>query len=129
MRDVYTRWLSDRNSEQLGSARASSEVEVFCVEKAPGPAATLGMTQRWERVAEGDQSAALAETDFSDDDLDREDGFDSDDDDDFDSAAGFDSVAGFDAESLDDAVVPLVAGLSVVVVESESVPLGVLFLA
>lgn len=78
---------------------------------------------------EGDQSADFAETDFSDDDLEREDGFDSDDDDDLDSVAGFDSAAGFDAESLDDAVVPLVAGLSVVDVESESVVLGVLFLA
>lgn len=103
MRDVYPRWLSDRNSEQLCSA--------------------------WERVVEGDQSADFAETDFSDDDLEREDGFDSDDDDDLDSVAGFDSAAGFDAESLDDAVVPLVAGLSVVDVESESVVLGVLFLA
>jgi hypothetical protein len=78
---------------------------------------------------EGDQSADFAETDFSDDDLEREDGFDSDDDDDLDSVAGFDSAAGFDAESLDDAVVPLVAGLSVVDAESESVVLGVLFLA
>ena len=77
---------------------------------------------------EGDQSADFAETDFSDDDLEREDGFDSDDDD-LDSVAGFDSAAGFDAESLDDAVVPLVAGLSVVDAESESVVLGVLFLA
>ena len=74
------------------------------------------------------QSAALAETDFSDDDDFDFDGLDSDDDDDLDSAAGFESVAGFEAESLDDAVVPLVAGFSVVEVESESV-LGVLFLA
>ena len=78
---------------------------------------------------EGDQSADFAETDFSDDDLEREDGFDSDDDDDLDSVAGFVSAAGFDAESLDDAVVPLVAGLSVVDAESESVVPGVLFLA
>ena len=56
------------------------------------------------------QSADFAETDFSDDDLDVEDGFDSDDDD-FDSVAGFDSLAGFDDVSLDDAVVPLVAGV------------------
>lgn len=94
MRNVYTRWLS----------------------------------QKWERVADGDQSTALADTDFSDDDLEREDGFDSDDDD-LDSVADFASVAGFDAESLDDAVVPLVAGFSVVDAESESVLLGVLFLA
>ena len=73
------------------------------------------------------QSAALAETDFSDDDVFDFDGLDSDDDDDLDSAAGFESVVGFDVESLD-AVVPLVAGFSVVEVESESV-LGVLFLA
>ena len=79
-------------------------------------------------VVEVNQSAALAETDFSGDDLDFDDGFDSDDDDDLDSA-GFDSVAGFDTESLDDAVVPLVAGFSVVDVESDSVLLGVLFLA
>jgi hypothetical protein len=72
------------------------------------------------------QSAALAETDFSDDDFDFE-GLGSDDDD-LDSAAGFESVVGFDDESFEDAVVPLVAGLSVVEVESESV-LGVLFLA
>ena len=105
MRDVYPRWLSDRNSEQLCSA--------------------------WERVVEGDQSADFAETDFSDDDLEREDGFDSDDDDDndLDSVAGFESVAGFDDVSLDDAVVPLVAGFSVVDVESDSVVPGVLFFA
>jgi hypothetical protein len=71
-------------------------------------------------------SAAFADSDFSDDDLDFE-GLGSDDDD-LDSAAGFESVVGFEAESLEDAVVPLVAGFSVVEVESESV-LGVLFLA
>jgi hypothetical protein len=74
-----------------------------------------------------DQSAALAATDFSDDLL-REDGLDSVADD-FDSVAGFDSLAGFDVESLDDAVAPLVADFSVVELESESVLLGVLFLA
>ena len=71
----------------------------------------------------------MADTDFSDDDLERGDVFDSDDDDDLDSVAGFESVAGFDGESLDDAVVPLVAGFSVVDVESDSVVLGVLFFA
>jgi len=69
----------------------------------------------------------LAETDFSDDGLDFEDGFDSEDDD-LDSA-GFDSAAGFDDESLDDAVVPLVAGVVGVDAESDSVLLGMLFLA
>src|SRR5579862_6603908 len=78
-------------------------------------------------VVENDQSAALAETDFSDG-FERGDVFDSVDDD-FDSVAVFDSVAGFDDESLDDAVVPLVADFSVVDAESESVLLGVLFLA
>ena len=73
------------------------------------------------------QLAALAETDFSDDDLERGDGLGSDCDD-LDSVAGFEPVVGFEAESLEDAVVPLVAGFSVVEVESESV-LGVLFLA
>jgi len=76
----------------------------------------------------GDQSADFADTDFSDDDLERGGGFDSDADDDLDSVAGFESVAGFDAVSLEDAVVPLVAGFSVVDAESDSVP-GVLFLA
>ena len=61
--------------------------------------------------------------------MERGDVFDSDADDDLDSVAGFESVAGFDAESLDDAVVPLVAGFSVVDVESDSVLLGVLFFA
>jgi hypothetical protein len=71
----------------------------------------------------------LADTDFSDDDLDRVDGFDSDDDD-LDSAAGFDSLAAFDDVSLDDAVVPpLAAGAVVDVAESDSVLLGVLFFA
>jgi len=79
-------------------------------------------------VLEDDQSADFADTDFSDDDLEREGVLDSVDDD-FDSAAGFDSVAGFDVESLDDAVVPLVAGFSAVEAESESALLGVLFLA
>jgi hypothetical protein len=75
--------------------------------------------------SEGDQSAAFADTDFSDDDL----GFGGlgSDVDDLDSAAGFESDTGFDDESVD-AVVPLVAGFSVVEVESVSV-LGVLFLA
>jgi hypothetical protein len=79
-------------------------------------------------TVKNDQSAAFAETDFSDDDLEREDGLDSVDDD-FDSFAGFDSLAGFEDESLDDAVAPLVAGFSVVDADSESVLLGVLFLA
>jgi hypothetical protein len=70
----------------------------------------------------------LAETDFSDDDLDREDVLDSVDDD-FDSVAGFDSVVVFEDESPDAAVVPLVAGLSAVDAESESVLPGVLFFA
>jgi hypothetical protein len=76
--------------------------------------------------------ADLADTDFSDDDLDaedvldREDVFDSDEDD-FDSVAGFDSPAAFDAESLDEAVLPLVAGAGVDA-DSDSVLLGVLFL-
>ena len=78
--------------------------------------------------SENDQSAAFADTDFSDDDLERDDGFDSVDVD-FDSVAGFDSAAGFDDESLDEAVVPLVAGFSVVDADSESVLLGALFLA
>ena len=80
-------------------------------------------------VVEVNQSADFAETDFSDDDLDREDGFDSDDDNDLDSVAGFESVAGFDDVSLGDAVVPLVAGFSVVDVESDSAVPGVLFFA
>jgi hypothetical protein len=77
---------------------------------------------------EEDQSADFADTDFSDDDLDFDDGFDSEDDD-LDSVVDFDSAASFDDVSLDDAVVPLVAGFSVVDAESESVLLGVLFLA
>jgi hypothetical protein len=78
----------------------------------------------------------LAGADFSyDEDLDTddvlgEDVFDSDDDDldspaGFDSLAGFDSVAGFDEES----VVPLVVGVAEDAVDSDSVLLGVLFLA
>ncbi len=75
---------------------------------------------------EGNQSAALADTDFSDEDLGFGDGFDSDDDDDLDSAAGFESLAGFDDES----VLPLVAGVvDDADDESESVLLGALFLA
>jgi len=70
----------------------------------------------------------LADTDFSDDDLDFVEVFDSDDDD-LDSAAGFDSLAAFDDVSLDDAVLPLAAGVVVDAVESESVLLGVLFFA
>ena len=70
----------------------------------------------------------MAETDFSDDDLEREDVLDSVDDD-FDSVAGFESVAGFKDESPDDAAVPLVAGFSVVDAESESALPGALFLA
>jgi len=66
--------------------------------------------------------------DFSDEDFERADGLDSEGDD-FDSVDGFDSLAGFDDESLDDAVVPLVAGFSVVDAESDSVLLGALFLA
>ena len=77
-------------------------------------------------MVEENQSAAFAETDFSDDDDFDFDGLDSDDD--LDSAAGFDSGAGFEAESLEVAVVPLVAGFSVDDVESVSV-VGVLFLA
>ena len=61
--------------------------------------------------------------------MERGDVFDSDGDDDLDSVAGFESVAGFDDVSLDDAAVPLVAGFSVVDVESDSVLLGVLFFA
>jgi hypothetical protein len=75
-----------------------------------------------------DQSAALADTDFSDDDLDRADVFDSDDDD-LDSAAGFDSLAAFDEVSLDEAAPPFAAGVVVDADESESVLLGVLFFA
>jgi hypothetical protein len=75
------------------------------------------------------QSADFADTDFSDEDLDREDGLDSDVDDDLDSVASFDSVAGFEDESFDDAVLPLVAGVVEAALESESVLLGVLFLA
>ena len=71
----------------------------------------------------------MADTDFSDDDLDRADVLDSDDDD-LDSAAGFDSLAAFDDVSLDDAVVPpFAAGAVVDVAESDSVLLGVLFFA
>lgn len=75
----------------------------------------------------------MADADFSDGDLDAEDVFDEDvfdsDDDDLDSDAGFDSPAAFADESLDDAVLPLVAGVAGVDAESESVLLGVLFLA
>jgi hypothetical protein len=78
-------------------------------------------------VIEVNQSADFADTDFSDDDLDF-DGFDSDDDD-LDSVAGFDSLAGFDDVSLDNAALPLVAGVAGVDAESDSVLLGVLFLA
>jgi hypothetical protein len=46
-----------------------------------------------------------------------------------DSDAGFDSPAAFADESLDDAVLPLVASVAGVDAESESVLLGVLFLA
>jgi hypothetical protein len=60
--------------------------------------------------------------------LDREDVFDSDEDD-LDSAAGLESPAGFDDESLDAAVLPLVAGAAGDDGESDSVVLGVLFLA
>src|SRR5260221_6258530 len=97
MRDVYERWPSDPRE----------------------------MTQKWERVAKGDQPAALAVSDFSDDGLDF-DGFDSDDGD-LDSAAGFDSAVGFD-ESLDEAAAPFVAGVAGVEAESDSVP-DVLFFA
>ena len=75
----------------------------------------------------------MADADFSDDDLDSEDVLDEDvfdsDDDDLDSDAGFDSPVAFADESLDDAVLPLVAGVAGDAVESESVLLGVLFLA
>jgi len=75
----------------------------------------------------------LADADFSDDDLDSEDVLDEDvfdsDDDDLDSDAGFDSPAAFAVESLEDAVLPLVAGVAGDAVESESVLLGVLFFA
>ncbi len=74
----------------------------------------------------------MADADFSGDDLDTEDVLDEDvfdsDDDDLDSVGGFDSAAGFDDESLDDGVVPLVAGVADDDAESESVLLGVLFL-
>ena len=66
--------------------------------------------------------------DFSDEDLDRDDVFGSDADD-LDSVAGFDSLAGFDDDSPGDDVVPLVAGVAGVDAESDSVLLGVLFLA
>jgi hypothetical protein len=77
-----------------------------------------------------DQSAAFADTDFSDDDLDFVDVFDSDDDG-LDSAAGFDSLAAFDDVSLDDDAVvpPFAAGAVADADESESVVLGVLFFA
>jgi hypothetical protein len=75
----------------------------------------------------------LDAADFSDDDLDAADVFDEDvfdsDDADLDSDTGFDSPAAFADESLDDAVLPLVAGAACAAVESESVLLGVLFLA
>ena len=72
----------------------------------------------------------MAETDFSDVDLDFVDVFDSDDDD-LDSAAGLDSLAAFDDVSLDDDAVvpPFAAGAVVDVAESDSVLLGVLFFA
>jgi hypothetical protein len=57
-----------------------------------------------ERIAKEDQSADLADADFSDDDLDPEDVFLDSDDDDLDSDAGFDSPAAFADESLDFAV-------------------------
>lgn len=78
-------------------------------------------------IIEVNQSADFADTDFSDDDLDF-DGFDSDDDG-LDSVVAFDSLAGFDDVSLDDAALPLVAGVAGVDAESDSVLLGVLFLA
>ena len=71
----------------------------------------------------------MADADFSDDDLDSEDVFLDSDDADLDSDAGFDSPAAFADESLDDAVLPLVAGVAGGAVESESALLGVLFLA
>ena len=49
--------------------------------------------------------------------------------DDLDSDAGFDSPVAFADESLDDAVLPLVAAVAGDAVESESVLLGALFLA
>ena len=70
----------------------------------------------------------MADTDFSDDDLERVEVFDSDDDD-FDSAAGFDSLAAFDDVSLDAVVPPLAAGVVADADESDSVLLGVLFFA
>ena len=77
-----------------------------------------------------DQSAAFADADFSDDDFDLVAGLESDDDD-LDSVAGFDSLAlaVFDHESIDDAVLPLVAGAAGVAAESDSVLPGVLFFA
>ena len=62
--------------------------------------------------------------------MDRVDVFDSDDDD-LDSVfvAGFDSLDDFDDESLDDSVLPLVAGATGVDAESESLLLGALFFA
>ena len=74
------------------------------------------------------QSADFADTDVSDEDLEREDVLDSDGDD-FDSLAGFDSPAGLDDESLDDAVLPFVAGVAGDGAESESVLAGALFFA
>jgi hypothetical protein len=70
----------------------------------------------------------LADTDFSDDDLDFVDVFDSEDDD-LDSTAGFDSLAAFDDVSLDDVVPPFAAGVVVDAAESDSALLGVLFFA
>jgi hypothetical protein len=66
--------------------------------------------------------------DFSDEDFERADGLDSEGDD-LDSVDGFDSLAGFDDDSPGDDVVPLVAGVAGVDAESDSVLLGVLFLA
>ncbi len=75
----------------------------------------------------------MADADFSDGDLDAEDVLDEDvfdsDDDDLDSDASFDSPAPFADESLDDAVLPLIAGVAGDPVESDSVMLGLLFLA
>jgi len=75
----------------------------------------------------------LADADFSEDDLDSEEVLDEDvldsDDDDLDSDAGFDSPVAFADESLDDAVLPFVAGVAGDGAESESVLAGALFFA
>jgi hypothetical protein len=109
-------------------SNTSARISATDSNKKAAGSATPRLNAVSDLAVENDQSAALAETDFSDDDFEREDGLDSVDDD-FDSVAGFDSLAGFEDESFDEAVAPLVAGFSAVDADSESVLLGVLFLA